>query len=146
MEGPIISQRIVTPPLGSPSQEVQQLVMAPGLPLFSGSEPTPRDEGTYEQWKFQVKGMRSFCRESAVRSALITSVRAEASKLIGFVGFNSLLSVILEAIDRRFGKKSTVDCLQQEFFQLQQDKGERIQHFASQLERAFKKLQEVFPQ
>ena len=120
--------------------------MAPGLPLFSGSEPTPRDEGTYEQWKFQVKGMRSSCPESMVRSALITLVRGEASELVGFVGFNSPLLIILEAIDKRFGKKSTVDRLQQEFFQLQQDKGERIQHFASQLERAFKKLQEVFPQ
>ena len=119
--------------------------MAPGLPLFSCSQATPHDEGTYEQWKFQVKGMRSSCPESTVRSALITSVR-ETSELVGFVGFNSPLSIILEAIDKRFGKKSSVDRLQQEFFQLQQDKSERIQHFASQLERAFKKLQEVFPQ
>ena len=52
--------------MGSPRQEVQQLVMAPGLPLFSGYEPTPRDEGTYDQWKFQVKGMRSSCTETAV--------------------------------------------------------------------------------
>ena len=74
------------------------------------------------------------------------SVRGEASELVGFVGFNSPLSVILEAIDKRFGKKSTVDRIHQEFFQLQQDKGERIQHFARRLERAFKKLQEVFPQ
>ena len=120
--------------------------MAPGLPLFTGSEPTPRNEGTYEQWKFQVKGMWSSCPESAVRSALITSVRGEASELVGFVGFNAPLSVILEAIDKRFGKKSTADHLQQEFFQLQQDKGEWIQHFVSRLERAFKKLQEAFPQ
>ena len=120
--------------------------MAPGLPLFSGSEPTPRDKGTYEQWKLQVKGMRSSYPESMVRSALIMSVRGEASELVGFVGFNSPLSVILEPIDKRFGKKSTADRLQQEFFQLQQDKGKRIQHFMSQLERAFKKLQEVFPQ
>ena len=105
--------------------------MAPGLPLFSGSEPTPRDEGTYEQWKFQVKEMRSSCLELMVRSALITSVRGEASELVGFVGFNSPLSVILEAIDKRFSKNSTVDLLQQEFVQLQQDKGERIQHFTS---------------
>ena len=86
--------------------------MAPGLPLFSGSEPTPRDEGTYEQWKFQVKEMRSSCPESMVRSALIMLVRGEASELVGFVGFNSPLSVILEAIDKSFSKKSTVDHLQ----------------------------------
>ena len=72
--------------------------MAPGLPLFSGSEPTPRDEGTYDQWKFQVKGMRSSCLEMAVHSTLITSVRGEVSELVGFVGFNAPLSVILEAI------------------------------------------------
>ena len=54
--------------------------------------------------------------------------------------------LILEAIDKRFGKRSTADCLQQEFFQLQQEKGEQIQHFAGQLEQAFRKLQEAFPQ
>ena len=40
-EAPLLPSGIVTPPVGSPHQEVQQLVMAPGLPLFSGSEPTP---------------------------------------------------------------------------------------------------------
>ena len=145
-EGPPVPTGVVTPPFGSPRQEVQQLVMAPGLPQFSGSEPTPRDEGTYEQWKFQVRGMRAACPESAVRSALITSLRGEASELVGFVGFNSPLSMILEAIDKRFGKRTTTDRLQQEFFQLQQERGERIQHFASHLERAFKKLHDAFPQ
>ena len=49
VEGPPIPLGVTTPPLGSPRQEVQQLVMAPGLPHFSGTEPTPRDEGTYDQ-------------------------------------------------------------------------------------------------
>ena len=48
-------------------------------------------------------------------------------------------------MDKRFGKKATTDRLQQEFFQLPQERGERIQHFASRLERAFKKLQDAFP-
>ena len=61
--------------------------MAPRLPLFSGSEPSPRDEGTYDQWKFQVNGMRSSCTEPAIQSALITSLRGEVSELIAFVGF-----------------------------------------------------------
>ena len=42
------------------------------------------------------------------------------------------------------GKRATSDKLQQEFYQLQQEKGERIQHFAGRLEKSFKKLQEVF--
>ena len=145
VEGPPIPTGIVTPLLGSPRPEIQQLVMAPGLPHFSGTEPTPRDEGTYDQWKFQVRGMRAACPDSMVRGALITSLQGEASELLGFVGFNAPMSVILEAMDKRFGKKATTDRLQQEFFQLQQERGERIQHFASRLERAFKKLQDAFP-
>ena len=105
-EGPPIPFEIATPPSGSPRQEVQQLVMAQGLPDFSGTEPTPRDEGTYDQWKYQVKGIRGTCPDSAVRSALITSLRGEASELVGFVGFNVPMSVILEAIDKRFGKRA----------------------------------------
>ena len=128
-EAPLLPSGIVTPPVGSPRQDVQQLVMAPGLPLFSGSEPTPHDERTYKQWKFQVNGMRSSCTEPAVRSALITSLQGEASELIGFVGFGAPLGAILEAMDKRFGKRSTTDRLQQEFFQLQQEKGERIKPF-----------------
>ena len=71
----LIPSGIITPELnelGSPKGEIQQvvvsapqpqLVMSSGLVLFLGSEPTPRDEGTYEQWRFQVKGMRSSCPE-----------------------------------------------------------------------------------
>ena len=101
-----------------------QLVMSPGLPLFSGAEPTPRDEGTYEQWRSQVRGMRSSCPEYSLRSGLITSVRGEASKLISFVGFSTPVDAILEAMDKRFGKRAMSDKLQQEFYQLQQEKGE----------------------
>ena len=35
-EAPLLPSGIVTPPVGSPHQDVQQLVMAPGLPLFFG--------------------------------------------------------------------------------------------------------------
>ena len=54
------------------------------------------------------------------------------------------MNAILEAMDKQFGKRATSDKLQQEFYQLQQEKGERIQHFAGCLEKSFKKLQEVF--
>ena len=111
-EAPLLPSGIVTPLVGSPRQDVQQLVIAPGLPLFSRSKPIPHDEGTYDQWKFQVSGMRSSCTEPAVRSDLITSLQGKASKLIGFMGFRAPLRKILEAMDKRFGKHSTTDHLQ----------------------------------
>ena len=92
-EVPLIPSGIITPEnfeTTSPRVELQptltvtpnpQLVMLPGLPLFSDVEPTPRDEGTYEQWRFHVRGMRSSCPEHSVRSTLITSVRGELVNL-----------------------------------------------------------------
>ena len=93
-----------------------QLVMSSGLPLFSGSDPTPRDESTYEQWKFQVKGMRSACPEGTVRSAFITSVWGEVSELLSFLGFNGPMETLLDAMEDRFGKKIIGDRLQQDFY------------------------------
>ena len=158
-EEPAIPSGIVTPEqiheLASPRGEQQQilvsapspqLVMSSGLPLFSGSNPTPRDESTYEQWKFQVKGMRSSCPEGTVQSALIMSVQGEASELVSFLGFSAPMEMLLDAMEDRFGKKITGDRLQQDFYQLQQEKGEKVQHFAGRLEKAFKKLQEAFPE
>ena len=156
-EVPLIPSGIETPSVhesGGPTGETQevvtsapntQLVMTPGLPLFSGAEPTPRDEATYEQWKFQVKGMRSSCPEGTVRTALIASVRGSVSEAVSFVGFKASVNDILAGMEKRFGKKATGDKLQSEFYQLQQEKGERIQHFAGRLEKAFKKLRDVFP-
>ena len=100
----------------------------------------------YEQWKFQVKGMRSSCPEGTVRSALITSVWGEASELVSFLGFNAPMETLLDAMEDRFGKKITRDWLQQDFYQLQQEKGEKVQHFVGRLEKAFKKLQEAIPE
>ena len=69
----------------------------------------------------------------------------EASKTVSFVGFNIPIGAIMEVMEKHFGKRPTSDKLQQEFFQLQQEKGECIQHFKGHLEKSFRKLQEVFP-
>ena len=83
VEGPPIPSGVVTLPLRSPRQEVQQLVMAPGLPHFSGTEPTPRDEGTYDQWKYQVRGMRATCPDSAEKC--IDNITSRRSKRISWL-------------------------------------------------------------
>ena len=142
-EAPTVPSGIVTPeqifesasPWGETQQVIvaaptPQLVMSSGLPLFSGADPTPRDESTYEQWRFQVRGMWSTASEQAVKTAVISSVRGEASEAISFAGFHAPLNVLLAAMEDCFGRKMTSDRLQQDFYQLQQEKGEKIQHFA----------------
>ena len=58
----------------------------PELPYFSGTDPTPREEGSFEQWIFQVRGSKANHTEDAIRSGIIHSVRGEARDLVGYIG------------------------------------------------------------
>ena len=117
----------------------------PVLPNFSGSNPVPKDEGSYEQWKFQVTGALKICTKEAVRSAIVRSVRGEVCEMISFLGFDGDLTDILEKVEKCFGKQLSGDRLQQEFYQLSQGKSEKIHQFASCLEQKLKYLKEKFP-
>ena len=117
----------------------------PDLPLFSGVEPVPKDEGSFDQWMFQVQGALDSHSEEAVRSAIVRSVRGEARELMRFIGFRAEISTILTGIEGRFGRGPSADKLQQEYYQLQQERGEKVQQFVSHLETKYWKLKEKFP-
>ena len=117
----------------------------PDLPPFSGADPVPKDEGSWEQWEFQVRGFLDTHTPEAVRSALIRSVRGAARELVGFIGYQAELGVILKSLEKRFGKKLTGDKLQQDFYQISQEKGEKVKAFAGRLEQVYRKLQDKFP-
>ena len=78
----------------------------PDLPPFSGTDPVPKDEGSWEQWEFQVKGFLDTHTPEAVRSAIVHSVRGVVCELVGFVGYQADLGTILKAIEKLLGKKT----------------------------------------
>ena len=110
----------------------------PQICIFSGQEPVPKDEGNYDQWEFQVRGAIATHRENSVRAAIVNSLRGPARDLVGFIGFDADLERILMEVTNRFGKRYTGDQLQQEFYKLSQEKGEKIGAFAGQLELIYR--------
>ena len=117
----------------------------PALPVFSGSDPVPRDEGNFEQWFFQVQGYLATHTERAMRSAIVGSVRGEARDLVEYIGLEKPLEELLSRLEKRFGQGKIKDKLQADFFQTVQNKGEGIQQFAGRLEKKFKLLDDNFP-
>ena len=97
---------------------LHKITKAPALPTFSGAEPTPREEGSFEQWYFQVKGSQSQHTEDAIHSGIINSVRGEAQDLVEYVGFEAPIETILDRLEHRFRKSKSIDRLQHDFFQL----------------------------
>ena len=43
-----------------------KLINPPSLPLFSGADPIPKDDGNYEQWLLQARGVLNSDTEEAV--------------------------------------------------------------------------------
>ena len=97
--------------------------------IFSGQEPVPKEEGNYDQWEFQVRGAMATHTKNSMRAAIVNSLRGLARDLVGFVGFNVELERILMEVTNRFDKRYTGDKLQQEFYKLSQEKGEKIGAF-----------------
>ena len=131
--------------VGEAHSSPRKLMKTLDLPPFSGADPVPKDEGSWEQWEFQVRGFLDTHTPEAVCSALIHSVRGAARELVGFVGYQAELDVILKSLEKRFGKKLTGDKLQQDFYQISQEKGEKVKAFTGRLEQVYRKLQDKFP-
>ena len=128
------------------SKQIQKIfAKMPPLPTFSGVVPVPKGEGSYEQFMFQIRGFKNSYPEEAMKNGIIGSVTDAARDYLDFIGFDKNLDVIIRALERRYGKGQTTDRIQQEFYQLSQERGETIQQFAGRIELKYKKLVELYP-
>ena len=127
---------------GSPRTRVfKQLT----LPRFSGALPVPKGEGSYDQYMFQLKGFCATYTDDAIKSGMIGSITDDARDYLDFIGFDKELPVLISTLEERYGKGETTDKIQQEFYQLTQDRNEQVQQFAGRLEFRYKKLVTSYP-
>ena len=115
------------------------------LPRFSGTLPVPKGEGSYDQYMFQMRGFRTTYTDDAIKSRMISSIMDDTRDYLDFIGFDKELNVLIEALEERYGKGETTDRIQQEFYQLTQDRNEQVQQFAGRLEFRYKKLAVSYP-
>ena len=150
VSGPSDAGTVMTPNESIEETEEQtndrhKLFKQPILPRFSGTIPVPKGEGSYEQYMFQIKGFRSAYTDEAIKSGIIGSVTDAARDYLDYIGFNRSLPAIIDALEQRYGQGFTTDKLQQDFYQLSQEKGEQVQQFAGRLELRYKRLISLYP-
>ena len=109
------------------TQSEMKISKPPQICIFSGQ--VRKDEGNYDQWEFQVRGAIATHTENSMRAAITNSLQGPARDLVGFISFDADLERILMEVTNRFGKRYTGDKLQQEFYKLSQEKGEKISAF-----------------
>ena len=123
-----------------------KITKPPHFPIFSGDEPTPKDECGIETFLFQIKGARKDVTEQAVRTALLSALRGNASAFVEYLGLESPLDTIIDRLTERFSTQTPHDTLICQFHQLTQEKGESVRDFAGRIERIFRRLQLQVPE
>ena len=56
------------------SRDECKIEKPPQICIFSGSDPIPKDEGSYEQWEFQVRGAMATHTKNSVCAAIVNSL------------------------------------------------------------------------
>ena len=128
LTGPLSAGSVETPEMESEIR-MKPPFKTPIHAKFSGIEPVPKAEGSYEQFKFQIKGYRKMYHDEAIKAGMIGSVTDNARDYLDFVGFDKELPVLMEALETRYGKGQMTDMLQQELYQLTQERNESVQQF-----------------
>ena len=65
----------------------------PSFPLFSGTEPTPKDECRIETFLFHVRGAWKNLTDQEIQAALISSLRGGPVPLLNMLGLILLLTL-----------------------------------------------------
>ena len=98
----------------------------PDLPTFSGEFRTPKGEVEFDNWIFRIKMLQQTYADSAIRSAVVSSVRRIAKTVVCTVGYDAELSQIIAHLEDWFGLGETNNTLLLEFHQMVQGPHEKI--------------------
>ena len=113
----------------------------PIFPMFSGIEPSPKDECSIQTFLFQVRSAHQDVTDQAVRSALISS-----SEFVEYIGLMSPLETIITEMEERYVRTAPPDTFVCEFHQLHQDRKECVKEFAGHIEKLYKRLVDQLPE
>ena len=119
-------------------------------PLFFliswGADPVLKDEGSYEQWRFQVVGAQKVCTEEAVHSAIVHSIWGEVREMISFLGFDVNLDDILDqSWENDLANSCLVIICNKSFINLLKTKMRKWGNLLVDWSRKYKYLKEKFP-
>ena len=113
----------------------------PKFSRFSGDEPRPKSEATYEEWKYEVNcaqesGLHS---EQVMAQAIRKSLANQAKRVIVPMGTKVTVTEILERLETVFGNVVTGDSILEQFHTAVQKQDETVVAWGLRLEELMQK-------
>ena len=112
---------------------------------FSGIDPTPSDELTFEQWMSDVRAYQSQFPDFILLPAVRKSIQGRAKSVLRTLGPEYTIDQAIEILVKEYEGVASSDVIFKEFYQMKQEKQEKVQVFSVRLREALNRLTVRFP-
>lgn len=115
------------------------------LGKFSGADPVPANELTFEQWCSDVRAYQNDFPDTILLPAVRKSVIGKAKSVMRSLGTTYTVNDIVALLMREYEGVANSDVCFRDFYQLKQERNEKVQIYSVRLREAYKKLTTRFP-
>ena len=115
------------------------------LGKFSGSDPAPTNEFTFEQWLSDIRAYHDNSLSLYSSRAVRKSIQGRAKSVLRNLGQDYTIDQAIEALTREYEGVANSNVVFKEFYQLKQERNEKVQVFSVRLREALNKLTLRFP-
>ena len=98
----------------------------PKITVFSGEEPRPKSESSFEKWTYEVRCLRKdkMYSEATIGQAIRKSLKGQAKKVLLPMGSDATVDQIIQRLEGVFGNVATPMSILQEFYTVYQKQDE----------------------
>ena len=115
------------------------------LGKFSGSDLVPTNELTFEQWLSDIRAYQRQFPEFVLLPAVRKFIQGRAKSVLRNLRPDYTIDQAIEVLTREYEGVANSDVVFKEFYQLKQEKNEKVQVFSVRLRKALNKLTLRFP-
>ena len=125
----------------SPPIPESSFYMKPYIGNFSGSDPKPKQESSFEDWKLEVESLiaAKIYPEISISQAIRKSLKGQAKKVLLPMGPTATPSDIIKKLESVFGNVASGEAVLQEFYTAEQSADETVADWGLRLEEIIRK-------
>ena len=107
---------------------------------FSGTKPNPTDELSFDQWCIDVRSYQVSYPDNILLPAIWKSIVGRAKSVIRHLGPSYTMADIITVLTQEYEGVASSDVIFKDFYQLRQERNEKVQIFSIQLRDMLTKL------
>ena len=107
---------------------------------FSGTKPTPTDDLNFDQWCMDVRSYQVSYPDNILLPAIRKSIVGRAKSVIRHLGPSYTVEEVIIVLTQEYEGVASSDVIFKDFYQLRQEKNEKVQIFSIRLRDMLTKL------